>query len=75
MDYQEHSQAHLERLQRDEEAATAWYEIKGCMQATDRYDASLKEVYKDLENLDSKRLENIERALETLRDLITKHAP
>ena len=75
MDYQKQSQARLEREQYAEEAATAWYEIKGCMQATDRYDASLKEVYKGYEDLDSKRLENIERALETLRNLITKHAP
>ena len=66
----------LELEQAAEEARTAWYSIKGTMEATDCWNEDLVNIYKDTpERLNAKRLENYEQTLKTLRDLIAQHAP
>lgn len=73
---QPQSQQILELEQAAEEARTAWYAVKGTMEATDLWNEALVEVYKDTpEALNTKRLENYEAALKTIRDLVAQHAP
>lgn len=70
------SQYLIDRAKRDAEAASAWYAIKGAMQAIDSFDKTLVEVYGEHhEELAQQRLSNFESALDTLRALIAKHAP
>jgi flagellin-specific chaperone FliS len=66
----------MEREYKDEQTASAWYAARGTMEATDRWNAALVEIYDyNQALLTEKRLENYESALKTIRDLIAQHAP
>lgn len=70
------SQTQIDRAKRNEDAATAWYTIKGTISAADLLDKTLVTHYgEDPVDLAERRLANFERALDTLRELIAEHAP
>lgn len=61
------------RYKADEDAAMAWYQLKGCMQAVKRHDETLQDIYKDSPDLEKQRLSNIELLIATADQLIAEH--